>query len=215
MSPIPEVSAAAANDAYKNRSPSDVDDRAKLIDLAGHKYTIFGYKSDPVTGFHATAYREVAPPHNIIIAYRGTDPDIKHHGLTTAQDVFVDATMVRDRVNPQAADARAFTQAMIDKAARHGIGKDQITVAGHSLGGTLAEIESGPGVLFSSGLIAGGAIAGIAVAGIAGAKGSADWLADTVGLSHALGAFATSSVVALLMFAGLGVVLHRIGLRRA
>ncbi len=45
---------------------------------------------------------------------------------------------------------------------------------------SLAEIESGPGVLFSSGLIAGGSIAGIAVAGIAGAKGSADWLGDTV-----------------------------------
>src|SRR2546426_8390030 len=40
---------------------------------------------------------------------------------------------------------------------------------------SLAEIESGPGVLFASGLIAGGAIAGIAVAAIAGAKGSADW----------------------------------------
>jgi len=142
MTPSPEVSAAAANDAYKDRSPSDVDDRAKLINLGGHEYAIFGYKNDPVTGFHGTAYREVAPPHNIIITYRGTDPDIKHHGLTTAQDFFVDATMVRDRVNPQEADARAFTQAMIEKAARLGIGKDQITVAGHSLGGTLAEIES-------------------------------------------------------------------------
>jgi hypothetical protein len=142
MNPNPQVLAAASSDAYKNRSPSDVDDRAKLTNLSGHEYTIFGYKDDPVTGFHATAYREVAPPHNIIIAYRGTDPDFKHHGLTGAQDLLVDATMVRDRVNLQEADARAFTQAMIDKAARHGIGKDQISVAGHSLGGTLAEIES-------------------------------------------------------------------------
>ena len=36
---------------------------------------------------------------------------------------------------------------------------------------SLAEVESGPGVLFSSGLIAGGAIAGIAIAGIAAATG--------------------------------------------
>src|SRR5205809_7778106 len=49
---------------------------------------------------------------------------------------------------------------------------------------SLAEIESGPGVLFASGLIAGGAIGGIAVAAIAGwgrARGvSAEWPARNV-----------------------------------
>jgi len=79
---------------------------------------------------------------------------------------------------------------------------------------SLAEIESGPGVLFSSGLIAGGSIAGIAVAGIAGAKGSADWLGDTVGLYHALGAVATSNVTPLVLFTLLGALLYRIGLRK-
>ena len=34
---------------------------------------------------------------------------------------------------------------------------------------SIAEVESGPGVLFSSGLIAGGALAGVAIAGIAAA----------------------------------------------
>jgi putative OPT family oligopeptide transporter len=80
--------------------------------------------------------------------------------------------------------------------------------------GTLAEVESGPGVLFSSGLIAGGAIAGIAVAAIAGAKGSADWLGDTAGLYRHLGGLATSSIVSLLLFAALGALLFRVGLRR-
>ncbi len=79
---------------------------------------------------------------------------------------------------------------------------------------SLADIESGPGVLFSSGLIAGGAIAGIIVAGIAGAKGSADWLADTVGLYHTLGGVATSSIVSLILFALLGALLFRTGLRK-
>ncbi|HEY6107712.1 MAG TPA: oligopeptide transporter, OPT family [Gemmatimonadales bacterium] len=79
---------------------------------------------------------------------------------------------------------------------------------------SMAEIESGPGVLFSSGLIAGGAIAGIVVAGIAGAKGSAEWLADTVALYHKIGVFATSNVVALLIFALLGFGLYRVGLRK-
>src|SRR6059036_3833878 len=62
---------------------------------------------------------------------------------------------------------------------------------------SLAEIESGPGVLFASGLIAGGAICGIAVAAIAGwgsARGmAADWLAEKIPLYHALGGFATSA----------------------
>jgi hypothetical protein len=79
---------------------------------------------------------------------------------------------------------------------------------------SLAEIESGPGVLFSSGLIAGGAIAGILVAGIAGAQGSADWLGDTIGLYKRLGAVATSGLVSLLLFGLLGVLLYRVGLRK-
>jgi uncharacterized oligopeptide transporter (OPT) family protein len=79
---------------------------------------------------------------------------------------------------------------------------------------SLAEIESGPGVLFASGLIAGGAICGIVVAGIAGAKGSAEWLAETVGLYHKLGGFVTSNLVSLVIFAILGFGLYRVGLRK-
>ncbi|WP_426662344.1 hypothetical protein [Rhodanobacter aciditrophus] len=138
-----EVSAAAASDSYVNRSQDQVD--YKTVHLGDWKYQVFGYKVDSVTGFHATAYREVAPPHSIIIAYRGTDPaitDITGHTLTTIQDIAVDAAMVRDHINPQESAASAFTQEMIDKAKRNGISKDQITVAGHSLGGTLAEIEA-------------------------------------------------------------------------
>ncbi len=79
---------------------------------------------------------------------------------------------------------------------------------------SLAEIESGPGVLYASGLIAGGAICGIVVAGIAGAKGSAEWLAETVGLYHKLGGFVTSNLVSLIIFALLGFGLYRVGLRK-
>ncbi|HEV8509034.1 MAG TPA: oligopeptide transporter, OPT family [Gemmatimonadales bacterium] len=83
---------------------------------------------------------------------------------------------------------------------------------------SLADIESGPGVLFASGLIAGGAICGIAVAAIAGwgsARGmSAEWLAEKLGLHNTLGGFATSSIVGLVMFAILGALLYRTGQRR-
>jgi putative OPT family oligopeptide transporter len=83
---------------------------------------------------------------------------------------------------------------------------------------SLAEIESGPGVLFASGLIAGGAICGIAVAAIAGwgsrSGKAADWLAEALPLYHHLGWFATSAIVGLIMFAILGFLLYRTGLRR-
>ncbi|WP_407070980.1 lipase family protein, partial [Xanthomonas albilineans] len=90
-------------------------------------------------------------PHNIIIAYRGTDPALftgetkaekAGHALTTLQDIAVDATMVRDAVNPQKAAADAFTAQMLAKAVARGIPKDHVTVAGHSLGGALAQIEA-------------------------------------------------------------------------
>lgn len=142
MSADAEVLACAAGDSYKNHTASDIGSDRKIVNLNGQNYRIFGYTSDPFTGFHATAYQNTSPPYNIIIAYRGTDPDLLHHTHTTGQDAVVDFQMVRDRVNPQKADADAFTEAMIRKAEAHGIPLDQITVAGHSLGGTLAEIEA-------------------------------------------------------------------------
>jgi putative OPT family oligopeptide transporter len=83
---------------------------------------------------------------------------------------------------------------------------------------SLAEIESGPGVLFASGLIAGGAICGIVVAAIAGwgsAHGmAAEWLAEKVPIYQWLGGVSSSSVVGLIMFALLGILLYRTGQRR-
>ena len=142
MNPSSEVSADAANDAYKNHLQSDVDNNKKRVNFDGQQYTVFDYMDDPKTGFHATAYKGVAPPHNVIIAYRGTDLDYRHHTRTTAQDAYVDFMMVKGKINLQEADARAFTQQVLDKAQEHGISKDQITVAGQSLGGTHAEIEA-------------------------------------------------------------------------
>ncbi|HUF34389.1 MAG TPA: oligopeptide transporter, OPT family [Gemmatimonadales bacterium] len=87
---------------------------------------------------------------------------------------------------------------------------------------SMAEVESGPGVLFSSGLIAGGAIAGITIAGIAAmlapradAAGvpAADYLAHLVGLQTSLGAFAENDLVSVVLFAGLGAVLYRVARR--
>lgn len=79
---------------------------------------------------------------------------------------------------------------------------------------SLAEIESGPGVLYASGMIAGGAIGGIVIAAIAGNFGSADKLSEIAGLAALLGHFATDNWPAALLFIGMGYVLYRVGLRR-
>jgi putative OPT family oligopeptide transporter len=88
---------------------------------------------------------------------------------------------------------------------------------------SIAEVESGPGVLFSSGLIAGGAIAGIFVAGLATRLSSraqaenipaADYLAHMAGLQTGLGGFATSDLAAILLFFAMGALLWRIASRR-
>jgi uncharacterized oligopeptide transporter (OPT) family protein len=87
---------------------------------------------------------------------------------------------------------------------------------------SIAEVESGPGVLFSSGLIAGGALAGVAIAGVAAALvrradaaqvPAADYLAHVVGLQGALGGAAANDFVALGAFALLAFGLYRVASR--
>jgi hypothetical protein len=80
---------------------------------------------------------------------------------------------------------------------------------------SLAELESGPGVLFSSGLIAGGAICGIVLAAIAGFFGSADALAEKLPIFHALGSLAQSNLLALALFAVMGVALYRVASQKS
>ncbi len=88
---------------------------------------------------------------------------------------------------------------------------------------SIAELESGPGVLFSSGLIAGGAIAGIFVAGLATILNSraaaanipaADYLAHLAGVESGLGAFAASDLVAMAIFLAMGAMLWRVAGKR-
>jgi uncharacterized oligopeptide transporter (OPT) family protein len=78
---------------------------------------------------------------------------------------------------------------------------------------SLAQVESGPGVLFASGLIAGGAICGIVLAAVAGVLGSADALAERVPVFNALGNVTNSNVLAFGLFGLLGALLYRVGRR--
>jgi putative OPT family oligopeptide transporter len=85
----------------------------------------------------------------------------------------------------------------------------------HASQQSIAELESGPGVLFSSGLIAGGAICGIVLAAIAGVLGSADALAEKVPVFHALGALADSHLFAYALFVAMGAVLYRVAAQKS
>ena len=142
MNPSPETSAVAARDAYLDRPKSDIDAETKKVSLDAHPYQVFAYTADAKTGFHATAYQNTDAPYNIIITCRGTDSDVLHHPRTTAQDVVVDLEMVKDQTNRQKHAADVFIQDVLDKAQKAGIARDQITLAGHSLGGALVEIEA-------------------------------------------------------------------------
>jgi hypothetical protein len=71
----------------------------------------------------------------------------------------------------------------------------------------IAEEESGPGMLASSGLIAGGALAGLGIAALTGFE-----LEEAVAIGpRVLGPLATSHVFALVVFAALCLWLFRVG----
>jgi len=78
---------------------------------------------------------------------------------------------------------------------------------------SLAQVESGPGVLFASGLIAGGAICGIVLAAVAGVLGSADALAERLPVFTALGNLPHSNLLAFGLFGLLGALLYAVGRR--
>jgi uncharacterized oligopeptide transporter (OPT) family protein len=75
---------------------------------------------------------------------------------------------------------------------------------------TEAEAETGPGILFSSGLIAGGSIAGILLALTQVTPG----LSEKLNFSQLVGNFATSDLISSLIFLVTGGILFRIGSKK-
>lgn len=125
--------ALLAQDAYRD---TKVDE---AVELAGVRYTVMATANDRLTGFQATAYKR-EDTKEIVIAYRGTEFDRQ-----PVRDGGVDAGMVLTGINAQAPAANAFTRQVIDDATREAAlegRKPDITVTGHSLGGTLAEINA-------------------------------------------------------------------------
>lgn len=76
-----------------------------------------------------------------------------------------------------------------------------------------SEAESGPGVLFSSGLIAGASVAGMTVA-LMQLSGPTRALLGAANLSRLIPAVAQSDLAALLLFLALAVVLFLVASER-
>jgi uncharacterized oligopeptide transporter (OPT) family protein len=75
------------------------------------------------------------------------------------------------------------------------------------------DAESGPGVLFASGLIAGASVIGTILAFLQLSESSRNFL-NSINVSGGIPGFANSDLAALLLFLGLGVVLWAVATER-
>jgi hypothetical protein len=121
--------ALLSQDSYKDHKLND------RIALGGINYLITDHINDPSTGYQGTAYQRLDTG-EVIIAHRGTEFDRE-----PVHDGGVDAGMVLAGVNAQTPDAMAFTKRVIEHAQQQSPPL-HVSVTGHSLGGTLAEITA-------------------------------------------------------------------------
>lgn len=109
----------------------------RTVHINGVDYKVFDKADNPVTGYQGVAYQRVGSD-EIVIAHRGTEQIVRDGILT-------DGGMVFTGMNLQAPDAMAFTKRVLEEAKADADANHRpldVTVTGHSLGGTLAEITA-------------------------------------------------------------------------
>lgn len=127
--------AALAADAYKTYARTEWDNG---ITVDGVQFRIIDQTSKP-SGYQGTIYQSVSSG-ELVLAHRGTefDRELMKDGIAA------DGGMVLLGANGQAEDAKNFTQYAMERAGDFGQDKGAVplTVTGHSLGGTLAQITA-------------------------------------------------------------------------
>ncbi len=130
--------AALADNAYVDRVSGERPPGAReILYLNGNQYEVFEHVNDARTGYQGTLYQRVSTK-DFVVAHRGTEEFIK-------DGIITDAAMVFAKSNPQAPHALALTSRALKEAqmssAEYGR-LPQVSVTGHSLGGTLAQITA-------------------------------------------------------------------------
>lgn len=108
--------------------------------IEGVKYMVLAH-SDRLSGYQGTIYQNVETG-DIVVAHRGTEFDRQ----PLRDGLLADGGMVFGRVNTQVKDATELTQKALQiaesQARRDEASPPEVTVTGHSLGGTLAQITA-------------------------------------------------------------------------
>jgi hypothetical protein len=133
--------AAYKDPEVEQRTPDGRVLSYKRVTLDGAEYRPIAHADSPKTGFQATAYERLDSTHEVVIAYRGTEMDREFK-----KDLLVtDVNMAVKGINDQGADSNAFTEKVIaiakQKAELYHF-TPLISVTGHSLGGTEAEMNA-------------------------------------------------------------------------
>ncbi len=131
--------AGLANDSYEDRR---VGVRSppynEHVTIEGVDYRIREHVNNERTGYQGTVYQR-ADTGEIVVAHRGTEQIWK-------DGVVADGSMVANRTNPQANDAIELTRRAMGYAEQSnktpGRAAPEVTVTGHSLGGTLAQVSA-------------------------------------------------------------------------
>lgn len=112
----------------------------KVVELEGEKYKVVHFVDSPRSGYQGTIYQHVGSG-DIVVAHRGTEFERERwHDL-----IKTDGAMVLTRANLQADEAIALTARArelsrdIERRTGHA---PEVTVTGHSLGGTLAQVSA-------------------------------------------------------------------------